>query len=162
MRVLFQISILLFAHFVFCQADYGTPPAELVPEVLEGKRRVIEVMHFPKINDPIKIDDRYYWKHATAILCKESEITIIEYGAYLFYNNTWNLRKKYPLKQLDKTFGTSNEIMEQAHPYTWTENWRVDSRLFGGWALWYFLGKTKEGEIVCGYETIHTTSNLLN
>ncbi|MCW5518656.1 hypothetical protein J1N09_02310 [Aureitalea sp. L0-47] len=162
MKGLIHITIFMFVHLAFCQADYGTPTNEDLPEILDGKRRIIEVMHFPKINDPVKIDDRYFWKHATAILCKESEITITEYGAYLYYNNTWNLRKKYPLKDLDKTFGTAKAFMEQGEPYTWAENWRVDNRLFGGWALWYFIGTTKEGEVVCGYETIHTTSNVLN
>jgi hypothetical protein len=162
MKGLIHITILMLVNLAFCQVDYGTPPDEVLPEVLDGKRRIIEVMHFPKINDPVKIDDLYYWKHVTAIMCKESEISITEYGAYIFYNNTWNLRKKYPLKDLDRTFGTTKEIMEQGQPYTWTENWRVDTRLFGGWAMWYFIGKTTQGETVCGYETIHTTSNLLN
>ena len=119
-------------------------------------------MHFPKINDPVKIEDKYYWKHATAILSKDGPVKIVEYGAYLFYNGQWNLRRSYPLKELDKTFKTSKQQMLQGEPYTWTENWRVDDRLFGGWAMWYFIGETPTGERVCGYETIHTTSNLLN
>ena len=109
-----------------------------------------------------KIDGTYYWKHATSILNKKSDLTIIEYGAYLFYNDTWNLRKSYPLKELDKTFGTKNQFVSQSEPYTWAKNYRTDKKLFGGWALWYFIGKTSSGEIVCGYDTIHTTTNLLN
>jgi len=144
------------------QVNYGTPPEESCPAKLENLKRLISVQHFPKINNPIKIDEAYYWKHATTILCTSSDITITEYGAYLYYNNQWNLRKSYPLKELNKTFGTKRQKMLQGEPYTWPKNWRIDKKLFGGWALWYFIGTTSDGETVCGYETIHTTSNLLN
>ena len=162
MRTIFTILLVLAVQNTWSQVDYGTPSNEPLPEKLQGIRVAIDVMHFPKINDPVKIKDNYYWKHATAILSKTDDITIIEYGAYLFYNGQWNLRKTYPIKELDKTFGTKNEFLSQGEPYTWAKNWRVDSRLFGGWAMWYFIGTTKSGEIVCGYETINTTNNLLN
>jgi hypothetical protein len=146
----------------FAQVDYGTPYGDSLPEKLQHLNIEIEVMHFPKENDPIKIKDKYYWKHATAILAKKSKVKIIEYGAYLYYNNTWNLRKLYDLKELDKTFGTKKQVLQQGEPYVWTKNWRIDNRLFGGWAMWYFIGINDEGETICGYETINTTSNLLN
>jgi len=155
--------LFLFAiQLTWTQVDYGTPPKESIPEKLKSIRVAIEVTHFPEENDPIKIKDTYYWKHATAILCKESNIKVQEYGAYLYYNDTWNLRRAYPIKELDKLFGTKKQVMLQAQPYIFLENWRVDTNLFSGWALWYFIGKTKDGETVCGYGKIHTTSNLLN
>ena len=150
------------AALSYAQTNYGTPPEDSCPEKLQNLPRLISVNHFPKVNDPVKIKNRYYWKHATAILCKTNEVTITEYGAYLYYNDQWNLRKSYPLKELDKAFGTKKQKLQQAEPYTWADNWRTDSKLFGGWALWYFIGTTPEGETVCGYEMIHTTNNLLN
>ncbi|MDH7447956.1 hypothetical protein [Aquimarina sp. 2201CG14-23] len=159
-------AILFLAIFcslsMYAQRNYGTPIQDELPEKLKILRKAIEVNNFPKTIDPIKIDNQYYWKHNTAILCKESEITIIEFGAYLFYNNTWNLRKSYPLKELNKNFGTKKEVMKQSQPYTWANNWRIDRSVFGGWAMWYFIGVTKKGEKVCGYEKIETTNSLLN
>lgn len=162
MKTIIHIITLLIFQFSFSQVDYGKPSVKDIPEKLKSIKRAIEVRHFPKINDPVKIKDSYYWKHATSILCKESDVTIIEYGAYLFYNSKWNLRKSYSLKELDKSFGTKKQQILQGQPYTWNNNWRVDNRLFGGWAMWYFIGQTKDGQIICGYETIHTTDNLLN
>jgi len=166
MKQLTIINLVLFSilmlHSLSGQTKYGMPINDELPEKLKTLRRAIEVNNFPKTIDPIKIDERYYWKHNTAILCKESEIRIIEYGAYLFYNNTWNLRKSYPLKELNKNFGIKKEIMKQSQPYTWNNNWRTDSSIFGGWAMWYFIGITKDGESVCGYEKIETTDTLLN
>ena len=144
------------------QVDYGTPPRDLIPEKLSTMRKAIDVNQFPKINNPIKIKDTYYWKHSTGIFCEESSITVTEFGAYIFYNDQWNLRASYPLKDLDKYFGTKNQQLNQAEPYTWTKNYRTGKDLFGGWALWYFIGTTKNGETVCGYETINTTANLVN
>jgi len=162
MKIKLNFIVLLLSSYMFGQVNYGTPPENSIPEKLQGIPRLIDVQHFPKINDPVKIGETYYWKHATSILCKETEVTIIEYGAYLYYNDQWNLRRKYPLKELKKTFGVSNKTLLQAHPYTWANNWRTDTRLYGGWALWYFIGKTSDGTTICGYETIHTTNNLLN
>ncbi len=162
------LSLILFmaTSLMSCAQDekivYGTPTNEPLPEKLQQLRKVIVVKNFPKNIDPIQIKDRYYWKHNTVIFCKESEITITEFGAYLFYNGKWNLRKSYPLKELDKNFGTKRQKMAQAQPYTWTNNWRSDSNLYAGWAMWYFIGKTQTGELVCGYEKIETTNKLIN
>ena len=161
MKSICTLIILLSATVVIAQSDYGTPTNEPLPEKIKSLKRSIEVIHFPKENDPVKIDETYYWKHITSILYKESDLTITEYGAYIFYNGQWNLRQIYSLKDLDKSFGTKKQKMNQAEPYTWAKNYRTGDQLFGGWALWYFIGETPSGAIVCGYETINTTSNLL-
>jgi hypothetical protein len=156
------LLLIITTQHATSQINYGTPPKDAIPEKLSNLKVAIDVIHFPKENDPIKIDDTYYWKHSTAILCKESEIKIIEYGAYLYYNDKWNLRQSYPLKDLDKTFGTKKQMMLQAQPYVWVNNWRTDKNLYGGWAMWFFIGIDKNGVTVCGYESINTTNNLLN
>ncbi|WP_299898209.1 hypothetical protein [uncultured Aquimarina sp.] len=162
MKKVILLCVVMYTFLLTAQTKYGTPINDKLPEKLSSLRRAISVKNFPKSIDAIKIDDRYYWKHNTAILCKESEITIIEYGAYLFYNDTWNLRKSYPLKELNKNFKTKKQVMKQSQPYTWANNWRTDDTLFGGWAMWYFIGITEDGETVCGYEKIETTDKLLN
>lgn len=144
------------------QVDYGTPPQEAIPAKLKNIRIAIDVLHFPKKTDAIKIKDLYYWKHITSILCTESEVTITEFGAYIFYNDQWNLRQTYPIQDLDDVFDTKQQRMLQAQPYTWTNNYRSGDTLFAGWALWYFIGETPSGESICGYETIYTSDVLLN
>ncbi len=158
------ITCILFTTFTIsslAQIKYGTPTEKDVPEKLQNLEKKIIVKNFPKEVNPIKIKDRYYWKHNTLIFCQESNITITEFGAYLFYNGKWNLRKSYPLKELNKNFGTKKQVLLQAQPYTWNNNWRTGKQLFGGWALWYFIGTMENGTIVCGYEMINTTTNLI-
>jgi len=110
MKKIIVLIAVMYALIFPAQIKYGTPINDELPEKLDSLRRAISVNNFPKTIDPIKIDDRYYWKHNTAILCKEREITIIEYGADLFYHNTWNLRKSYPLKELNKNFKTKKQV----------------------------------------------------
>ena len=157
---------IIFTSFIFfsslSQVKYGKPTIEDVPKKLKKLNRKIIVQNFPKIINPIKIKNKFYWKHNTVIFSKENEIKITEFGAYIYYNDKWNLRKIYALKYLDKNFGTRKQVLQKAQPYTWNDNWRTDTRLFGGWALWYFIGITEKGETVCGYEIINTTNNLIN
>ena len=85
----------------------------------------------------------------------------LEYTARFLIEEPWKFSVDIE-KELDKTFGTKKQALKQGHPYVWHNNWRTDNRLFGGWAMWYFIGKTTDGKYICGYETIYTTDNLLN
>lgn len=155
------LLLLLISSFSYAQLKYGTPPENSLPEKLTTLPKKITVENFPKNIDPIKIKGDYYWKHNTLIFSKESAVTITEFGAYVFYNGKWNLRKSYPLRELNKKFGTKKQKLLQAQPYTWNNNWRVGNKLFDGWALWYFIGVTESGEKVVGYEKIYTSDKLI-
>lgn len=163
MKAFIPIVILLFNTAILLgQINYGTPKENQIPTKLQNLPRQIIVNNFPDKIDAVKIEDRYYWKHTTSILCKTDIIEIIEFGAYLFYNNQWNLRQTYNLKELDKKFNTKKQQLNLGQPYTWHNNWRTDTKLFGGWAMWYFIGITSSGQKICGYQKINTTDNLLN
>lgn len=156
------IFAFFYTGFLCAQYIYSEPPSNSIPPKLNDIPVAIEVMNFPKENDPVKIGDSYYWKHQTSLVSKISSVKIIEYGAYLFYNNKWNLRQTYNIKTFDKNFETKNETLQIGHPYIWKSNWRVGKDLYGGWALWYFIGINDHGIKVCGYGTIYTTDNVLN
>ena len=156
------LCIVFIAISCNSQIIYGTPTEDDIPKKLQQLERKIIVKNFPKTVNPVKIKNLFYWKHNTLIFCETSKITITEFGAYLFYNDQWNLRKSYPLKELNKNFGTKKHVLQKAQPYTWNNNWRTANKIFGGWAIWYFIGKTDKGKTVCGYEMIHTTTNLIH
>jgi hypothetical protein len=121
----------------YAHLDYGTPKNEPLPEKIKNLRQASDVLHFPKEIDPIKIEDTYYWKHLTSIMCKDSQIEIIEFGAYIYYNDSWNLRREYPITELNKTFGSKNQLMNQAEPCTWANNYRTGTQLYGGLVLYW-------------------------
>jgi hypothetical protein len=46
--------------------------------------------------------------------------------------------------------------MKAGEPYTFVQNWRRDTRLYGGWALWYFIGEDDRGRPIVGYKALWT------
>ncbi len=155
------LLLLLCCSTLSAQIKYGTPKADDLPEELLQYPREIEVTHFPEEVHPIQIGSDYYWKHNTALLSPKEEVEIIEFGAYVYYNDQWNLRKKYPIKDFDKLFGAKKRNLLAAQPYTWNDNWRVGPNLFDGWALWYFKAKTASGKIIIGYQSLYTSDQLI-
>ena len=146
---------------LLAQVQYGTPLKDEIPEELKKYSRELEVHHFPQEVHPIQIDKNYYWKHNTAVMSPQEPAEIVEFGAYVYYNNQWNLRKKYDLKEFDKLFGSKKRTLLATQPYTWNDNWRVGPQLFDGWALWYFIAKTKSGRTIIGFQSLYTSDQLI-
>ena len=56
MKTKITFLLIFLFQFAFAQVDYGTPSIESLPEKLKSLKVEIEVMHFPKENDPFKSD----------------------------------------------------------------------------------------------------------
>ena len=134
-----------------------------LPIKFAGLELEITIDHFPSpvyaSTDPDE-PGTYFWKHNTAVLSPNQEITIEEGGAYLFYNNQWNLRITYNGKDFAKLFGIPEGRMKAGQPYTFMDNWRRDTRLMGGWAMWYVIGITADGDRVYGIGKLDTVGSL--
>jgi hypothetical protein len=172
----FPISLLkkvMKRHFVlllFCLSTIGiyaqielTAP---LPDKLKDIKGEITAVHFPSpvhpVQVPTKKGDRYFWKHNTSVVSVESNVQITEFGAYIFYNDQWNLRVTMDTREFAKLFDCPKGLMKQGEPYTFVKNWRGDTRLYGGWALWYFIGVDESGNQVGGYARLETTDQLIN
>ena len=164
MTKLFIFSLCIFIHISLLGQNYQTPRESDLPQKLDTLDRLITVTHFPTKVHPIEDDQKkglYYWKHNTAIYCETDQVVIEEFGAYIYYNGQWNLRVSFPAKELDKLFGTKKAMLKQAQPYTYVQNWRYATEVSGGWAMWYFIGKTRDGKRICGYQPLETTDTIL-
>jgi hypothetical protein len=140
-------------------------PTAPLPERLQGLARVLVVNHFPNPVHPSLDPDKpglYFWKHTTSVLSDSLPVRVTEFGAFLFYNAQWNLRAAFKPRQLNQWFGTRRALLKAGQPYTFENNWRTDTELRAGWALWYFIGNLPDGRQVCGYEMLDTTPHLLN
>lgn len=51
--------------------------------------------------------------------------------------------------------------MKAGQPYTFKDNWRTDNSLRGGWAMWYFIGKTSTNQMVYGVGKLHTIGAII-
>lgn len=154
------IICLLGCLVLAAQTPEETAP---LPTKLAELRPAIQVQHFPSpvlASQDVDQPGFYFWKHNTTIFSPASDIQIVEGGAYIYYNDQWNHRITYSKKEFAKLFGVPKGKMKAGEPYTFVENWRKDSRLYGGWAMWYLIGELPSGERVCGIGKLDTVGEL--
>lgn len=136
-----------------------------LPSKFDNLSEKLFVNHFPspvKASTDIDEPETYFWKHTTSVISYTSDIQIIEIGAYLFYNNQWNLRVRMDKKDFVKLFNCPKGKMKAGEPYTFSQNWRRDSQIYGGWAMWYFIGKDEKGTTVYGVGKLWTDGETYN
>lgn len=163
MRFLFTFSFSLFFSVLLTAQ---TKPENSLPKKLQELPQQLLVNHFPATvyasSDEDRKDYNYFWKHNTSILSAQETVQIIECGAYIFYNDQWNLRVSYSPKEFSQLFNCPNATLKQGQVYTFVDNWRTDNRLVGGWAMWYFIAKTADGKEIVGYSKLETKGELLS
>ena len=144
-------------------ANAQTPLDAPLPEKFKDLTEIVLVDNFP---NPVKATtyenepNKFFWKHTTTLLSLNENINIEEGGAYLFYNNQWNLRVAYKPKEFAKLFHIPKGEMKKGEPYTFVKNWRVGPELFGGWAMWYIIGRTDSGKQVFGVGRLDTVGEV--
>jgi len=134
-----------------------------LPSKFDGLQEVVLVSHFPSpvlaSTDPDEAGT-YFWKHTTSLLSTSSDIQILEGGAYIYYNDQWNLRVSMDAKEFSKLFDIRKANMKAGQPYTFKDNWRRDANLRGGWAMWYVIGIDQNGQKVFGKGILDTQGKL--
>ncbi len=164
-RIVMKKWNLLIISLFGCLVLAAQTPEETapLPTKLAELRPAIQVQHFPSpvlASQDVDQPGFYFWKHNTTIFSPASDIQIVEGGAYIYYNDQWNHRITYSKKEFAKLFGVPKGKMKAGEPYTLVENWRKDSRLYGGWAMWYLIGELPSGERVCGIGKLDTVGEL--
>lgn len=61
---------------------------------------------------------------------------------------------------MDKFFGTKKALLMKSQPSTFNDNWRAGSKVFGGWAMWHFIGLDGKGHKIGGYRMLETTDKI--
>ncbi len=160
-----KTSILLLTILLSIPGLSGQAPAETapLPEKLAVLPQKLQVAHFPSpvlaSTDPEE-PGTYFWKHNSTLFSPMEDATIIEGGAYIYYNDQWNLRVSMSAKDFSKLFGVPKGVMKAGQPYTFVDNWRRDTRLYGGWAMWYVIAELPSGEKICGVGKLDTVGKL--
>ena len=167
--------ILKFSAFLCCLFALNLGAQEACPDksrVLPAALRKIPVAvfitHSPNPNYPElnttgrNKDSKYVWKHETTVCSPQKELTIVKAGSFIWYDETgWKENVQYNKKDFKKKFVCPNGILKAGMCYTFKENYRWGSNLYGGDALWYVLAEDKEGKVYKGIGLIETESELL-
>ena len=159
----YKLLSILFLQFLFFQTIAQTPLDAPLPHKFDDLKEGLLVNNFPTKIYATTDDDHksmYQWKHTTSVMSLNEEMTIVEFGAYLFYNKQWNLRTTMYPKKFDKLFDTKKGQLKKGQPYTWKDNWRTGNKIFGGWAMWYFIAENETGERFYGVGKLETVGTL--
>ena len=119
--------------------------------------------NYPEINDTGRYPEmKYVWKHETTVCSPEKKLTIVKAGSYIWYNESgWQENVQYNKKDFKKKFECPQGVLDSGACYTFKENYRWGSNLYGGDALWYVLAEDEEGNLYKGIGLIETESELL-
>ena len=156
--------VLVLLSFLLAPKLSGQDPtAAPLPAKFDGLPQTLLVHHFPeKVYASTDADEpeTFFWKHNTSLLSK-IPVRIVEFGAYLFYNDQWNLRASYQPKDFQRWFDCPGAQLKAGQPYTFPDNWRRDVRVTGGWAMWYFVAEDETGAQSFGMGALETMGELL-
>lgn len=159
MKIVLSLCCCIIAFQLAAQSPEDAP----LPERFQNLDASLLVNHFPSplyaTTDPDSKFD-YQWKHTTSVMSPAEDVQITSCGAYIFYNDQWNLRVEFDVKDFSKLFDCKKGYMKKGQPYTFKDNWRTQNSLSGGWAMWFFIGKTTTGKEVYGVGKLETIGEL--
>lgn len=139
----------------------------ILPDLLRKVPVAMYIQHSPNPNYPEVNDTNenkkwdYVWKHATIVCSPVLELTIVKAGSFIWYDETgWKENVIYDKRDFAKNFECKNGKLEKGECYTFEENFRWGSNLYGGDALWYVLAVDQDGNMYKGMAIIETESEL--
>lgn len=166
--ILALLLTVLVGSSVWAQ-DAWTDKTRALPDKLRKVPVALYIRHTPNPNypEPNNTGDnkksKYVWKHATSITSPEMELTVIEAGSFIWYDETgWKANVQYDLKDFQKRFKCKGGLLKAGKWYTFEENYRFGSQLYGGDALWFVLAKDAEGNIYKGMALLETEAEVIN
>ena len=129
-----------------------------LPEMLRNIPIGIEVNHSKEIvyaefneKDPEK-RGKYKWHYETTVKSTIEDLTIIEFGAYIWANKIWSQKTIYDRpfnkEEFAKWYSCSDGELIKGKEFTDFNNWNKGNTLDGKThkTLWYFIGVNKSGE----------------
>lgn len=144
----------------------------VLPEKLAKIPTGIEVTHsktnvyaIPNEKDPEKYG-KYKWHFETTVSPSNEDLTIIEFGTYLWNGQVWIFRtisgRPFNQEEFSKWYSCKNYLMKKGQAYTDHNNWSKADRLDGqkNRTLWYYIGINDEGQKFKGTAEIITINEL--
>ena len=114
MKKLFYV-LWLCATPLIAQVQYGRPAPEDLPEALKKYPGSFQVNHFPNEVHPVKIEEKYYWKHNTAVLSPGEKRRLLNLGR-ISTTITMEPSKEVCAQEFDELFGAKKRKLLAAQP----------------------------------------------
>jgi hypothetical protein len=175
MKALVAILLTLSVLSVSCSLDNGeimTSEDIELPKELMDLPIGIEVRHskdkvYAEINtkDPEK-RGKYKWHYSTSVKSLNEGLTVVEFGAYVLTNGSWQHNTIYDRpfnkEEFAKWYSCLNGELIKGTEFTDLNNWSKGNNLDGDSAksLWYFIGENKNGKRFRGTAEITSIHKL--
>ena len=145
-----------------------TDKTRILPDLLRQVPVALYIQHspnpnFPEINDTKNKKWDYVWKHSTTVCSPMKQLKIIQAGSFIWYDETgWKENVYFNKAKFKKNFKCKTGILQEGECFTFEDNFRWGSSLYGGDALWYVLALDKNGKLYKGLSILETEVELKN
>jgi polyisoprenoid-binding protein YceI len=141
-------------------AGASKPADRLFPDKLRYLPIAITAAHYPNPCYAELEDGMYVWKHNTTIVANE-DLQLIEYGSFVYTEKGWYLRVTMSPKEFADYYNCKDAILKKGRVYMDEKSWRRSDKLIAGDAMWYYIAKDKNGQLVKGIAPIETEGKLV-
>ncbi len=141
--------------------DATKPANRLFPDKLRYLPNSIVAAHFPNPCYATLEDSMYIWKHNITVKTDE-DLQIVEYGSFVYTEKGWYLRVTFTPSDFEKSYNCKGGLLKKGIVYKDNGSWRRDNKLTAGDAMWYFIAKDKNGNLVKGIAPIETEARLVS
>lgn len=161
---------IFFSLFLSCsssiQEEVSLPEKlAIIPTGIEVVHSKTNVYAIQNEKDPVKYG-QYKWQFETTVSSTNENLTIVEFGAYLWNGADWVFRSIYgrPFNQQEfsKWYSCENALIKKGQTCTDHNNWSKVDRLNGERirTLWYFIGVNDKGQKFKGTSEVVTIGEL--
>jgi hypothetical protein len=137
---------------------------------LEKLPKGIKVVHDPKtalatLTGRSERRAKYTWWYKTTVIAIDSDVTIVEFGAFAWMNGKWInggtfTGKPYSAKEFAEWYQCPKAVLKKGKTYSDPTNWSSDFVLRAGKMRWYFVGIDAKGNRVKGEAVIETKPEI--
>jgi hypothetical protein len=163
--VVFFLAFILFS----CKSNNRE---NSIPDELKAIPNGIEVSHnkevvYAELNkqDP-ESRGKYKWHYETTVKAIHEDLTITEFGAYIWHKGEWQHRTIYDRafnnEEFEKWYSAPGGKIIKGKEYTDPNNWNKGDVLDGKTtkSLWYFIGENDAGKTFKGTAEISSIHEM--
>lgn len=169
---LLGLPLLFAACSVFWQ-DAQPPeptPQGITVEELDKLPEGIVVVHEPKtalatLSGKSERRAKYTWWYKTTITTKDEDVTIQEFGAFVWLDGKWVsvgtiTGKPYGRDEFAEWYKCPKGVLRKGEAYSDPTNWSSREELQAGKTRWYFIGVDAKGKRIKGEAVIEEIAKL--
>lgn len=164
-------AILLVVMSLYGSEALGVEePKYITPGEFDKLPVGIKVVHEPKtaratLTGKSKRRAKYTWWYKTTVSATAGEVTILEFGAFVWKDDKWVNGvtfngKPYTAEEFAEWYKSPKAVLKKGESFSDPTNWSSDAELRAGKIRWYFVGIDEKGKRVKGEAVIELKAEI--